>query len=456
MRGLMMSKLYLSFLGSSNYKAIHYEFTKNNSQQITKKKFKYVQEAYFSKFKDEWNEDDRIIFLLTEEAEKKNWEDYTFERKNNCQLIKEANEGLANRLKKLKLKPDISIKRIETGKTEKELWVNFLTIYSVINSNDKIVFDITHGFRSLSMSLLTILNYAKVLKNIELQAIYYGAYEAKYTSEKNEEVEPVFDLSSFETLLDWSIASDSLIKYGQVKDFERLTEKKLKDRYISGKKGEKTKSLADLKVQLNKVINPIRTSQCESILFKSDYTLLRELIEQNKQTFLPPIIPLLELIQTKFKAFSNNSFKNGFISVDWCLQHGLIQQGYTILIETIISYILCSVDKVDLTFIHDYKDILIDKDERLNIPNAIRIWQREEKLSEEEKGYENNQQKERTEKIISFLEENFSLDFARDFQKLSECRNNINHCGFKKKCSNKKFECELRELNKNFKRWLNV
>lgn len=452
-----MSKLYLSFLGSSNYKPIYYEFTKNNSRKITKKKFKYVQEAYFSIFKDEWNEDDKIVFLLTEEAEKKNWKDYTFERKKDCQLIKETNEGLANRLKKLKLKPDISIKRIETGKTEKELWKNFQTIYSVISSNDKIVFDITHGFRSLSMSLLTILNYAKVLKNIELKAINYGAYEAKYISKKiNEEVEPVFDLSSFETLLDWSIASDSLIKYGQVKDFERLAEKKLRDRYISGKKGEKTKSLAGLKVQLNKVINPIRTSQCESILFKSDYTLLRELIKQNKETFLRPIIPLLELIETKFKEFSNSSFKNGFISVDWCLQHGLIQQGYTILSETIISYILCSVDKVDLTFIHDYKDILIDKDERLNITNAIRIWQRENKLSEEEKGYENNQQKERTEEVISFLEENFSLDFARDFQKLSECRNNINHCGFKKKCSSKNFEHELRELNKNFKRWLNV
>lgn len=446
-----MSKLYMSFLGNNYYTPMYYEFNIEEKRKRTETKLNYVQEAYFSLFGEEWNEDDRIIFLLTESAERRNWGDHFFER------VQKNNIGLKNKLKDYQLKSKIETKRINVGATEEEIWKNFEIIYDLIHEGDEVVFDITHGFRSLSMSLLTILNYSKVLKSIKLKAIYYGAYEAMYETEGTKEmVEPVFDLSSFETLLDWSIAADSFIKYGQVKDFEKLTEKKLKDRYISGKKGGKTKKLSALKNLLNKTIIPIQTSQCMSILFKSDYSQLRRLIKDNKETFLPTIIPLLDLIEEKFDNFTNNSFDNGFAAVDWCLQHGLIQQGYTILMEVIKSYILCSVDEVELENINEYKPILYDKDEGLYVTNAIRIWQREEKITEEEKGYESDHEKQRTNEMIDFLNENFKKEFGGDFQRLSECRNNINHCGFKDECSNKVFENELKNLNEKFRRWLNV
>lgn len=37
---------------------------------------------------------------------------------------------------------------------------------------DEIIFDITHSFRSIPMLAITIMNYAKVLKNCKLKEVY--------------------------------------------------------------------------------------------------------------------------------------------------------------------------------------------------------------------------------------------------------------------------------------------
>lgn len=54
-------------------------------------------------------------------------------------------------------------------------------VYDQLKSDDEIVFDFTHAFRSIPMVAIVILNYTKVMKDIRTNGIYYGAFEVLET-----------------------------------------------------------------------------------------------------------------------------------------------------------------------------------------------------------------------------------------------------------------------------------
>lgn len=61
------------------------------------------------------------------------------------------------------------------------------------------------------MLAMTILSYSKALKNVTIKGIYYGALEAKG---KSTGIVPVFDLTACNDIMDWTVAADSFIHYG--------------------------------------------------------------------------------------------------------------------------------------------------------------------------------------------------------------------------------------------------
>ena len=90
------------------------------------------------------------------------------------------------------------------------MWDTFNKILDEINDDDQIIFDITHGFRSTPMQILVVLNYAKVIKkNVKIKGIYYGAFENR---DNVTNIAPIFDLSNYDEILDWTAAADSFIK----------------------------------------------------------------------------------------------------------------------------------------------------------------------------------------------------------------------------------------------------
>ena len=56
--------------------------------------------------------------------------------------------------------------------TECTIWEFFRQVYDTIDEKDTIYFDITHGFRSLPLAVLSILHYARELKSIEIGKVY--------------------------------------------------------------------------------------------------------------------------------------------------------------------------------------------------------------------------------------------------------------------------------------------
>ena len=97
-------------------------------------------------------------------------------------------------------KTEVARVTIPEGENEDQLWEIFNTVVGEIQDGDRVLFDITHGFRSLPFLTFLALAYVRNVKSdVEIERVGYGAYEAVgYNSPK-----PVFDLTPFIGLLDW-------------------------------------------------------------------------------------------------------------------------------------------------------------------------------------------------------------------------------------------------------------
>lgn len=82
---------------------------------------------------------------------------------------------------------------IPTGRTTDEMWQTFKIITEYVDENDRVIFDITHGLRSLPFLVFLFAAYLKAAKNVTIEAIYYGALELG--NSRNGIPAPVIDLS---------------------------------------------------------------------------------------------------------------------------------------------------------------------------------------------------------------------------------------------------------------------
>lgn len=112
---------------------------------------------------------------------------------------------------------DIPIPR---GETTVEMWAMFDAILKHIDEQDIVIFDITHGLRSLPFLVFLFAAYLKTARNAVIEAIYYGAFELG--DSKTQKPAPVIDLSEFVTMLDWLTATDQFVQTGNAQWLAKL------------------------------------------------------------------------------------------------------------------------------------------------------------------------------------------------------------------------------------------
>ena len=111
---------------------------------------------------------------------------------------------------------------ISDGRNEEELWRIFRAVVDHVANGEQVLFDITHGFRSLPFLSFLAAAYLRVVKEIELKGVIYGNFEARDQSVVPNRA-PVIDMTRFVGLLDWMIAADRFIRFGDAHDLaERL------------------------------------------------------------------------------------------------------------------------------------------------------------------------------------------------------------------------------------------
>jgi len=108
---------------------------------------------------------------------------------------------------------------IPDGRTDAEMWQIFNKLTGVIDDGDVVIFDITHGFRSIPFFVFLAVAFIKSVRDVTIEAVYYGALELGPPA-------PVLDLSEFVDLLDWMNASEQFIEFGNAQLFADLLQQR--------------------------------------------------------------------------------------------------------------------------------------------------------------------------------------------------------------------------------------
>jgi CRISPR-associated Csx2 family protein len=312
----MPRNVLLTFVGATPYKKCLYYL----DEQRISGEVRFVQEALGQLVCRSWGPEDTIYVFLTTEAQEQNWE---------------GAEGLAQKLRNLQLACRVEpVDKLTTGFTEQDIWTNFQRIFNCLEEGDKVWLDITNAFRSIPLFTSVLVHYARFLKNIDLQAVYYGAFDvlgpAYNIDERMPNVQdrrvPLLNLVNVIALQHWTSAANDFLHHGNAKELSRLAAQA---------------GFADLAQSLESVTLAFAVSRGREIMRGEIFKNLQEDISQSQGQLerIAPMQPLLEHVKSAFANFADDSVLNGIAAARWCLEHKLIQQGITILRETIISMV---------------------------------------------------------------------------------------------------------------------
>ena len=251
----MARKVFISVLGTGNYKKCYYV-----AQDFCSMETRFIQQATLKRLKDtgDWTENDEALILLTKEAKTDNWIVENHRRKNfKGEIIPEEYIGLQEELESMNLPMPINTRDIPDGKNEQEIWDIFDILYDALQDGDELYFDVTHGFRYLPMLVLVLGKYAHQLKHTEVKSITYGNWE---TRNKDTNEAPIIDVTPLATLQDWTVAVHDYLEHGDATLLKACSDKPLVP-ILSKSKGKDETAKA-----LNKLIRRI-TSFCENLRF---------------------------------------------------------------------------------------------------------------------------------------------------------------------------------------------
>lgn len=480
-----MGRKFISVLGTSLYDECTYS---NGKEKITTR---FIQEAELNMYMKNLSKDDKIIIFLTEDARKNNWRDReissstietissNLKHKNyeenyiktileilsnsskfEDKIIETTMIGLDKILHEKYGEAQIKDIDIEDGKSEDEILKVFKVIYDAIEEGDEIIFDITHGFRSIPMLALTVLNYTKALKGITINGIYYGAYEAR----NKENIVPIFDLTSHNDILEWTNAINTFLNYGNgfaIKNlYKQLNNRKVKLNDFALDKSklkefvENVESFTEcIATSRGKIVPDNEKIKENKKKKKSVYdaanAINKTFIELNQEDkeLVKPLIPLFNKVNENIVEFlEKDNLSIGIATIKWCVKYGLVQQGYTALEESIKTYIcikygLEDSDKTNREYIAKAALNILNINKTKKLENIRFIPEDSlKKLNLSEENFN------RLNCIIRTIPEDIIY-----LASVSDKRNDINHFGFRKISNG--YDILTRDLDKKFKQF---
>lgn len=332
----MSRNVFLSVLGTGYYLNTKYE---NALGDVCESRF--IQIANLSSLKHNWSAEDIAFIFVTEKSKQINYLDVA-----HPEDPRGSYNGLSNEIESLGLPFQVIPITIPDGNNETEIWDIFYQVFAVLEYNDNVFFDITHSFRSIPMLIMVMIQYAKFLKNINVQSISYGNFESKNLNGNAK----IVDLIAFSELQDWTIAAADFVKFGNLSDLSNLVEndKGLKRVLIESKGGNtQAVSIKTLFKKLNEMIENIQTNRSKYFFNKQEFNKIFDLFEKSGEGFIPVLKPILIEIKKSLKQFEQeDDILRGIEAVKWANKNNYYQQTVTLLQELCCTF-LCLKTNLD-------------------------------------------------------------------------------------------------------------
>ncbi len=209
--------------------------------------------------------------------------------------------------------PQPRVVRVPFGANAEQQWEQFNTILENIpQGNDKkVIFDITHGFRSQPFFAAAVINYVRSTRKVEEipdMRILYGEYN------REERISDIWDMSTFINLLDWSSSLQSFMKTGHGAGLAQLAKRENASIQKAGQ-GERPRKLAALAESIKAFSDNIATVRVPQIITEPARTrgsaanVLQTIAESEAEvrTHFMPLFPVLEQLKAKLQAIPADS-----------------------------------------------------------------------------------------------------------------------------------------------------
>jgi len=427
----MPRKLFLSFLGTSNYEPVSYYIERSAEQAPLEK---YVQKTILNDLSAHFGTDDQAYIFLTEKARTTNWENdghYDYKAKETI-----SNVGLARQIEQEAYQFGISPVAVNGESEPEAIWETFERVYDCIQPGDEVYLDITHSWRYLPMLGMTLLNYAKVLKNIQVKAIYYGAFEQLGTAFEVKQLPmdkrsvPILNLVSFSDLQDWTVAADDFVQDGNPARLKKLTQKSITPMLAESKgQDEIARNLRDITHGLDQLVRKITTNRGRQI-WEYNFAALHDSLNafSKERSYIKPLNGVIDHIKSKVDRFRSAQWLE---AVHWCMEHQLISQGITQLQEGVITwlcYYYAEKGWGDSDYFHPYHN----RKGRDLISSALQFI-----INMPPEDQWGGQIGRYPQLGYQIMEDDLTQALAAPFSRLAEARNDINHGGY---TNNKKAE----------------
>lgn len=422
----MSRKVFISVLGTGFYGECVYE-----KEGFQSKETRFIQAATLEMLTEDgtWNPDvDAAYILLTPKARSANWQVENNERikpkvertADKTTKEKEKYIGLKNELESKSFPVQLNEVDIPDGMNEQEIWEVFDKAYALLQDGDEMYFDITHAFRYLPMLILVLCNYAKFLRGIKVKAITYGNYEARDNSETP--VAPIMDLTSFSALQDWTFSGASFTEMGRIRN---LTDSLSSISEMANSKFQM--NVQQFNNKLNEWEGQIATCRGNEIMHGKSLNEAKKLIRKiSAHNDMPqPLTNILEKIKGRIDGFPEDSIERLCFAIRWCLEFHMVQQGYTLCQESIVT-------KLCQTFAD--KDIKVRGKNKKEREKSLRNYWSSilgiENRSRDDEAAWANELKDNREITRALLATDWLKNLRSKRSNWVKNRNQVNHAGF--------------------------
>lgn len=327
----MERRVFISFLGTSNYVECVYDVEGTKSKPV-----RFVQEALIQHYCMNWTENDRIFVFCTRGERGSrilNWEDNGHKGEKVLDIEK---IGLCKRLEGLRengLKVPFEAIDIDDGLSEKEIWNIFNIVYNNLKEGDHVFFDVTHAFRSIPLFSTVLFNHARTMMSINVETIQYGAFEKLGPANKVKETIPVVEervvsvinLTNVIRLQEYNQIADALVNFGMAKKVASIVD-------------VPNSSLADVFCNavsdLDDYINLCRLKDIREGKFIIGFRQNLRNIKKGTPVPIQNILSRLNDETSNFVESKNN--KNIEAAILWAKKYDMLVQAYTMTLEYVI------------------------------------------------------------------------------------------------------------------------
>lgn len=330
--------------------------------------------------------------------------------------------------------PEIRPVSIPDGRNEAELWQIFAAVADAVQPNDRVIFDITHGFRSLPFLSFLAAAYLRSVKRVALEAVLYGALDAGDRSVTPARA-PVFDLSRFVSLLDWLTAADQFIRFGDARELAEI----LRDRtatpvHLAAATGDLQAQqvagvLRGAAAAMEGIALPLRlTRPLETMEAAATFDQALAAAQSAFSQWVPPLALVADEVRTAYAPFglvapldSRNLTESLAIQrnlIMWYLEKAQIIQAATLGREWLISWIMGWQGELALDdhLKREQTSSLVGKEARRLLDERKRCASSDEALA-----FVSDLLNRVPDRILA-------LDL---FSQLADVRNDLNHAGFR-------------------------